>query len=124
MFRFWPRLLLLAYQVVWLTVVIPGHQRGAIAVAGSERSCCESKAEPPTCHVGGAGKGKADHGDPAARWAKCAVCSLALRITTPPAIDLTPPPLRLLEVLPPEVATDRPELLVSPTYEARGPPAA
>lgn len=129
---------LLVQQAVWLLVLLPGHQRGAMLVAGWEQAggCCGDKAKPaqapPSCHAPDAVPGR-DGGDPAEdapandasdRAARCAVCHIAVRMVVATAVDLTPPPLALMDVLPPDVPSERPLLHISPTYLACGPPAA
>lgn len=137
---------LLVQQAVWLLVLLPGHQRGAMLVAGWEQptsasggggGCCAAKkpaaaaAKPASCHAdttAPAGDGQPDKDasdrDGSDRAARCAVCHIAVRMTLPPVVDLTPPPLELLEVLPPSRPSERPSLQISPTYLACGPPAA
>ena len=64
------RILLLAFQAVWLGAIVPGHTRGVVTLPGSEPAgggCCAS-ADERSCHAGGSkgpSKGsKGDEGDP------------------------------------------------------------
>ena len=125
---------LLVQQAVWLLVLLPGHQRGATLVAGWEQpggdgGCCgeSAKAKPAaSCHAPSPAQGDDDQPgkDASDRAARCAVCHIAVRMTLPTVVDLTPPPLELMEVLPPDRPSERPSLQISPTYLACGPPAA
>lgn len=83
------RISLLVFQVVWLNAVLPGHTRGVIALGGAQ-SCHEAKAT--RCCPGKKEKAPAPKPE---KSAKCAVCVHAARMTPPPVIDLTPPPLEL-----------------------------
>ena len=90
------RILFAVAWFAWTGVIIPGHTRGIIPVAGSNAaasapapSCCETSAEhskdkkscPPT--------------------ANCAICELAVKLSGPIVITLELKPLGLLELLPP-----------------------
>ena len=107
------RILLIAFQVWFLNVFVPGHTRGLITLSAKSGcgECCHKPANPiksPT------------HKD----QSECAVCSLAARITPPPVIDfhLTILGLRELVRLPTPtrlLATDVPL-----TYRGRAPPIA
>lgn len=136
------RILLLAFQAVWLGAIVPGHTRGVVALPGSGSpaaggggSACCAPVEERSCHAGGGesrtagksgtgGKGQPGTDDPAQRASHCAVCFFAVRMTLPPVVDLTAPPLELLDVLSPDVAPDFISLPPVLAYLARGPPAA
>ena len=139
----WVSIFLLVQQAVWLLVLLPGHRRGAMVVAGWEPAngsaggggCC-TKVTPATtsasCHAptavpGGDGavpEGAVPGKDDADRASRCAVCHIAVRMMVAAPVDLSLPPLALMEVLPPDRPSERPSLQISPTYLACGPPAA
>src|SRR6478609_1433821 len=95
------RIAILLFQALWFGVLVPGHRRGMIALPGEQnfselsqaRSCCrveksKSKGAPQIpCSR-----------DPAQH---CAICHLAMRLSTPPVIDIILPPCGLAEVLTP-----------------------
>ncbi len=136
MVRKFVAIFLLVQQAVWLLVLLPGHQRGAMVVAGSERAvggggggCCGEAAGPveaPSCHAPAHadGSGEQPAKESSDRTSRCAVCHVAVRMlaATPP--DFRPPALELMDVLPPDAPSERPSLQISPTYLACGPPAA
>jgi hypothetical protein len=88
--------LLLAYQALFLNVLLPGHTRGAITLDGKHTApccCCGGGADRP------AGKGPAvpsqrdrDH---------CAICQFAAGITSVPMLYLKLAEAGLVERLPP-----------------------
>jgi hypothetical protein len=116
------RILFVAFQAVWLNVIVPGHTRGIVTLGGgpscesggmAAHSCCPAKRDGP--HPGS---------PTPAQQGWCAVCAFAARVTTPPTIDLRPPALELLCVAPvpaPAVAESaRPRL----AYDGRAPPSS
>lgn len=84
--------ILLIYQALFLNVFIPAHTRGMVQLPGSHavmQCCCdtgESK-NPPT------DKEKQN------RVENCAICAFAARLTIPPTIDLSLPPLLRLGLI-------------------------
>ena len=117
-------LALLVFQALWLNVIVPGHTRGVVTLPGYEPASCHTNA-PGGCCPGRAETQSSDDPTPGdGRAANCAVCFYAVRLTIPPAIDLTPAPLELLEIrdLP------RIERLIQAdrltTYLGRAPPLA
>ena len=112
--------LLLAYQALFLNVILPGHTRGAITLDGKHTAarcccCCGSDDRP-------AGKAPAV---PSQRDREhCAICQFAAGITSVPVLYLKLAEAGLVERLPPP----RPSVVVSLdricTYLACGPPAA
>ena len=119
-------LALLLFQALWLNVIVPGHTRGVITLPGFEpaprqaqasasHGCCSSPSPSDPSDDPQPGDGRA---------ANCAICFFAARLTLPPAIDLTPAPLTLLEIR----NFPRAQALISldpiPTYLGRGPPLA
>src|SRR5688572_1312545 len=100
----WLRILVLAFQVVWLGAVVPEHTRGVVTLPGTGGDACcadDAKVVETSCCAEPGEQPKKDSDDPAKRAAHCAICFFALRITTPPPIDFCPPPLELLEVVAP-----------------------
>jgi hypothetical protein len=87
-------LLFIAFQAIWLNIVIPGHTRGSMPMPGAdcEDSTCQvshSFAASPCC----------DHSKTPATPAKnrgCAICNFAAQLATPLPFDLSLPPLALL----------------------------
>jgi len=118
------RILLLVFEALWLNVMVPGHQRGVVPLPGEKRAVCEAQAtdscDCPTAQPSAPPKEKG-RGDPAKR---CAICYFAARLCTPPVIDLTLPPLRLIELLPFPAPDARESDQFVPTYYGRGPPPA
>ena len=116
-------LALLAFQVLWLNVIVPGHTRGIVKLPGSPADapqscpmCDAAKAATPTKGTDGT-KGKGDPVD------GCAICFFAAHLATPPVIDLAPPPLGLAERLDPPAETQRPDCRPIGTHRSRAPPA-
>jgi len=119
------RIALLVFQALWLNVIMPGHRRGIVALPGE------------ACHAQTAGAVEATHccsssgtdkrpdaptknsGDPALH---CSLCYFAARVTPPPVVDLTPPPLRLLDQTDPPAAEHRISIATLSTYDGRAPP--
>ena len=123
----WLRILLLAFQVVWLGAVLPGHTRGVVTLPGTGSDpCCasEPKVRQPSCCSDTGEESKDDSNDPAKRAARCAICFFAVRLTTPPPIDFYPAPLELLEQVSPEQVPAPVALQLTLAYLARGPPLA
>lgn len=119
------RLAVLLFEAVWLNAVVPGHRRGAVELPGEScaacavaqpEACCPEMGDPqPTKPAVPVSK------DPAAH---CAICYFAAMLSTPPAIDCTPPAHRLLEIHKPPVALERPSLPLIASYDGRAPPGS
>src|SRR4051794_33155032 len=94
---------LLLVEALFFNVIIPGHTRGVIQLAGSQSqaSCCASR------H----GESKQTPCDNK-RAANCAICAFAARLTVPLAIDFAPPPTGLVAILRPSA----PQLRISATF--------
>lgn len=119
-----PRLgawLLLAYQFVFLNVVLPGHTRGAITLDGKQTGClmccCSCRIAKSTPAHDQPIPSQHDRDD-------CVLCNFAARLTfmAPPNLRLTE--FHLLEMLPPAV---RPAIVHCPPTRidsCRGPPAS
>jgi hypothetical protein len=116
------RLAFVLFQALWLNVIVPGHQRGAVALPGEPCRACEPQATTagPCCDDAPARRNPDQpHRDPARH---CAICYFAARVLPPVVVDLTPPPLRLLEVRPVPAPPIRILIPFHPTYDGRGPP--
>ena len=112
------RITFLAFQVVWLNAVLPGHTRGAVTLDGQ-------LAAEPACHKA-CGKhedarGKKQDGGRAKR---CAICFHAARLSTAAPIDFTPARLREAGVLDVPAAEGVASVQPLHVYDGRGPPAA
>lgn len=107
--------LVILFQLFWLNVVVPGHVRGRITVAGTEparSACCKTNHDParqknPTRDEQG----------------RCAVCSVAAGYTLPPVYDFDHRPdgetfIRALQLSAQIVSPAIPR-----TYDANGPPS-
>lgn len=107
---------LILLQFAWLNVVMPGHTRGMVTMDGtradgSESHCCQSD------------RSSEDHGKPSDEdRASCAVCFFAARMTVPDVVDLTPPPLGLVETVTVGVEQSVDDLPYLATYDGRAPP--
>jgi hypothetical protein len=139
---------LLVFQAIWLNVILPGHTRGLIALgefaaqptpaaeAGNagrtghdlhtDASCC---APPPVVEAAAGGccgtaPAKSGGEAPARRAAHCAVCFFAVTMAVATPVDLRPPALEMLEILPPPASPAVPAIDFLSTYFACGPPAA
>jgi len=117
---------LLVFQVIWLNVIVPGHTRGVVTLAGAptaeeschpvaKTKCCPSKA-------GRAGEESEPPVDDDERKANCAVCYFAARMAPPPAVDLLPSPLEIVRLASPALPESVDSLETLPTYYGRGPP--
>jgi hypothetical protein len=113
--RFRPgHLALIAFQIVWLNVILPGHTRGIVTLpdgSGSMHgSCC------PTAPAG-----KQDQ--PTERDKQnCAVCFFAARVTPAPAPDIYLPRLGYVETL--EIPRPEKAMIAAlpASYHGRAPP--
>jgi hypothetical protein len=116
------RLAVLLFQALWLNVVLPGHSRGAVSVPGGGCEACRIGAEKSSCHQPSPSKPNGSDpapGDPASH---CAICYFAAMLSLPPAIDLSPPALRFLELRDVPIAERVVSTLFSATYDGRAPP--
>ena len=128
-------ILILLQQAAWLLVILPGHQRGAMAIAGTEispasvnngacvpkkhHSCCESDSAESTSSRNAKSKTSQD---PLKKLSHCAVCHIAVRLTPAPPPDFVPSPTGLVERLSPSGPDAIVSLHLAPTYDATGPP--
>ncbi len=115
------RIALLVFQAVWLNVILPGHQRGALTLPGDVDSCnsCQTTTPCPQCASGNPEtKRVPTPGDKA----RCALCFFAVRLTIPATVDLTAPLHGFVErlVFPTPAVCE--SLFRNPTYLGRAPP--
>lgn len=109
------------YQALFLNVFIPGHKRGMVQLPGPQAvmpCCCCGMADDAGSKNTPTDKEKENRAE------NCAICAFAARLTIPPTIDLTLPPLARLGVI--EDAS--PRLIEIPAfplrYHGRAPPVA
>jgi hypothetical protein len=109
------RIALLAYQALWLCVIVPGHTRGIVVLPGTSRdaACCHAPGKSTPCNS-----------DAPKRQQNCAICAFAARLSPAIAIDLTPPPLELLRREVPPFAHIAPTVAIVLTCHERAPPLA
>ena len=136
MLRRFIAIFVLVQQVAWLLVILPGHQRGAMAIAGTNTSdvstkdgacavvqkqhaCCDSNSGQTA--DSGNGKSKKSE-DPLKKLSHCAVCHVAVRLTPAPPPDFVPSPTGLVAQLLPTGPGAIASLTALPTYDATGPP--
>jgi hypothetical protein len=116
---------LLAYQFLFLNVIVPGHTRGAITLDGKHSGDC-----PMCCCCGDApanDQGKPDskqHAPSEKDKESCAICNFAARVMPATFVDLKLGELRFVELMPVTGAHVAASLDFIPTYLGRGPPAA
>lgn len=122
------RLAVLLFQAAWLNIVVPGHKRGIVKLPGETCPACQSQptAEAEACCPDMAPAAPAHpeappSGDPASH---CAICQFAVALFIPPAIDLTPPPLELVEEAEPLVVERPSAVCFRAPYHGRAPPAS
>jgi hypothetical protein len=119
------RIALVAFQFLWLNVILPGHRRGVVALPGGECSQCEARVEQ-TERACCAKHSHVPHPGPSAPSIpsdRCAICFFAARVSPAVAFDFTHPPLQLIGVqeLPPVVVSHSPQF--ASTYLGRAPPS-
>jgi hypothetical protein len=117
--------LFIAFQALWLNVVVPGHTRGAVTLPGLAGPACATAGAGWGC-CGGAGERetrKSPTPTPEQR-SRCAVCAFAARVTPPPVIDLAPPLLEIVRARPVEAPRGIESVELRLAYHGRAPPAA
>lgn len=116
---------LAAFQAFWLNVVVPGHTRGAVTLAGGACELASIESASHCCpRPNPSGPADRSKSPTPAQKQQCAVCFYAARIAPPPPVDLAPAPLELLYVRPalaPRTADATP---FPPAYHGRAPPAS
>ena len=117
------RLALVAFQFLWLNIIVPGHQRGIVSLPGTQCEACETPAAPPA-RACCAHHPKTPPAVPLDKANHCAICFFAARLSPAIAVDFTHPPLRMIARLDAPLAP----LIHSPefafTYHGRAPPTA
>jgi hypothetical protein len=110
---------LLAYQFLFLNVVLPGHTRGAITLSGKSSVHSLADLGCPFCARSNDSKKSPTRQD----QSDCAICHLALRITLELPVDLRLTDLGLLYIARPcATATPFAAAVISLPL-CRGPPA-
>ena len=104
---------LAAYSFLWLSIIVPGHRRGAVSF-DRDKSCCDCCC---CAHPADKAPVQNNHGH-------CAICDFAAHLTLPPPVDFTLPPMGLLARLPPPAISDLIARLVLTPFDGRGPPMA
>jgi len=118
------RIALLIFQALWLNVIVPGHTRGIVTLPGapcSDGACSANAGATDACCLPSGPSKQPAHNQ---RASYCAICAFSARLSPPPVIDLTLPPLSFLRTAPipaPELQPGVPSL---PTYDGRAPPMA
>jgi hypothetical protein len=109
---------LLVFQTFFLNVVIPGHTRGVITLSGKNGVCSAADLGCPFCQHSDDHKKSPTSKD----QSDCAICHLALRITTNPPIDFHLDDLGLLKLaaIPPRNAPIVATIVL--LHFSRGPP--
>jgi hypothetical protein len=114
-------LALVVFQAIWLNVVLPGHTRGALPLAGTDCDACLHRAEPHCCPP----RQQPPQDRPTSKQkANCALCAFAARVTPPPPITAAPVPSPCSVALAESPAQVVASLDCLPTYYANGPPSA
>jgi hypothetical protein len=110
---------LLAYQCLFLNVVLPGHTRGAITLSGKSSVCSLGDLGCPFCGHSNDPKKSPTRQD----QSDCAICHLALRITFELPVDLRLTDLGLLYLTSPLAARTPFLATIVSLPPCRGPPA-
>ena len=114
-------ILVLAWQALWLLVLVPGHTRGQILVPGSAAPAAVAHGGPTLSAIEGC-CATPDAGQPERPGGRCAVCQFIASMSTPPTVVLPAAELTLLDLLPP---ADAPAIVARRAVRdlrARGPP--
>jgi hypothetical protein len=120
--RFRPvHLFLLVFQALFLNVVVPGHERGIVQLAGSPCESCQSSRPAPRSCCTNRTDSTRQPADPD-RPSHCAVCSFAANLCIPPVFHLTPQALGLLEVCDPPAPHIAPSAGLQLRQRSRAPP--
>ena len=77
------RISLLVFVAIWFGVIVPGHRRGQITLAGCQTRCCESGSMPA---------GHSRH-EPVPQPASCAICHFLATLDLPTPVQLHVPVL-------------------------------
>jgi hypothetical protein len=121
------RILLLGVFSLWFGVIVPGHERGAIRMPGTEP---KAAAGEPTCHTQkncqhcpttGQPLTPSDNA-PADPSSHCAICHFIGVLDAPVALTFTIPEAELLASLPPTAYQSIAGVAVLSVDRGRGPP--
>ena len=119
----WLRILVFVVSAVWLGLIIPSHQRGAIPLKRDAVAKAEDAIDVPACHRKAKRSSQPSAPAPVPRSGNCAICFFAASLTPPP------PPIDL----PALTATASADPIPYPpvvfrhlvrTYDSTGPPLA
>jgi hypothetical protein len=113
----WLRIAILVFEAFWLNVLVPGHQRGCVALPGAQ-----AVAACPLCDSATPAAHSKSH-TPVDRSGTCAICFFAAHLSVPPTIDLSLPPLQLRGWVQGQRAHNLVARLVQIPFDGRGPPA-
>lgn len=118
-------ILLLAFQALWLNVILPGHTRGIVTMPGWKPAACHAETAATSCCASPDEPFDDKPGTPDnERAANCAVCFFAARLTTPPGITFDLTPGTLLAVRPAPVFEAVDAVARGTCYFGRAPPLA
>ena len=113
------------FEAIWLNIIVPGHQRGVIQVAGSKAAvqaacpfCCCGQSN----HAGANGNKGDQSNDPKQPHGYCAICYFMAGLTVAPAVDLSLPPLGLAGAVLDSTARSMVNRQVLLPFDGRGPP--
>ena len=124
------RILLIGIFSLWFGIIVPGHERGAIRVAGADAN----EAADGSCHT--VKKSACDHcptqsvpsGDQPAKVPSdpsqhCAICKFIGVLDAPTVIQFALPTVELMGILDPPALTSIASLSVLSIDRGRGPPS-
>ena len=116
------RIFLIAFQVLFLNVIVPGHTRGIVTMSGrsSAAGVEASNAGGGCCRTHGGPRRTPSDKD----RAECAICFFAARVTPPPVVDFHLTFFALLAAAPVPPPVEVITADVPLTYLGRAPPAA
>ena len=122
--RSWARksvaVFLLAFETIFLNVIVPGHTRGAVTLTGKSEIASLGDLGCPLCARSddSSKQKKPSEQD----RSQCAICQLALQMFTAPPVDFRLGEIGLLELIPPPAADVAPMVAALPIPFSRGPP--
>jgi hypothetical protein len=115
---------LVAFQLIWLNVYLPGHTRGVITIDSDHlNEDCDSQVGPSHGNHSCCSPSSQEKTPSPKRQAKCAICFFARGLDHSPQFSLDLRPLAFLHA----VSTPTPEQLIQPAFfdyfDGRAPPA-